>query len=279
MLRADAFATLTFIAPFRRILGRESGISILMYHSVSNRNECGHPYYRTVTSPEVFGRQMDHLASNGYSVVTPAEVVKALPAARSGRSRLVAITFDDGYEDFYTHAFPILSKYKYTATVYLPTKYIKTTAQTFKGVKCLTWERVRELGRAGIEFGSHTVTHPQLRTLAQKEIDYEVTQSKETIEERLGRAVNSFAYPYAFPEGDRPFMLRLRDSLERAGYDSGVSTIIGTVVAPGDRFFLRRLPVNSEDESELFQAKLAGAYDWLHSFQYAGKQVKRILQR
>ncbi|MDQ2844695.1 MAG: polysaccharide deacetylase family protein, partial [Acidobacteriota bacterium] len=71
----------------------------------------------------------------------------------------------------------------------------------------------------------------------------------------------------------------LRASLERAGYEHGVSTILGTADASGDRFFLRRLPVNSCDDTRLFRAKLEGGYDWLHGLQYAAKQMKSPFAR
>ncbi len=74
----------------------------------------------------------------------------------------MVITFDDGFADFYTNAFPLLNRYGFSATVYLPTAYIGKSAREFKGVECLTWDQVRALDRAGVEFGSHTVSHPQL---------------------------------------------------------------------------------------------------------------------
>src|SRR5439155_15033721 len=104
-----------------------------------------------------------------------------------------------------TDGFPTLSKLGFNATVFLPTGYIGRVARTFKGKKCLTWNEVRELHRAGVEFGSHTVTHPRLTSLTVKEIEHEIRSSKDTIEDELGARVRAFAYPYAFPEADVPF--------------------------------------------------------------------------
>ena len=68
--------------------------------------------------------------------------------------KTVVLTFDDGYRDFYTDAFPILASFGYTATVYLPTQHIGEDTLAFNGTACLTWNQVRELEKAGIEFGS-----------------------------------------------------------------------------------------------------------------------------
>jgi peptidoglycan/xylan/chitin deacetylase (PgdA/CDA1 family) len=276
MLRIDAFATLRLSLPFKRIACRPSGVSILMYHSISNKAESGHPYYRTVTSPVIFAKHMEYLAMNGYSIISVADAVNRMNAPHDVAERAVAITFDDGYQDFYTDAFPILSKFGFTATVYLPTAYISASPKAFNGVRCLTWNQVRELRGHGIEFGSHTVSHVQLRSIQAAAIDHEVSTSKRIIEQMLGKTVTSFAYPYAFPEMDRGFTARLRDILMHAGYENGVSTSIGTISKRDDRFFLKRLPINSDDGIPLFNAKLTGAYDWLHSVQYAYKFFREV---
>jgi hypothetical protein len=102
----------------------------------------------------------------------------------------------------------------------------------------------------------------------------EVAASKVEIEQRLGEAVGTFSYPYAFPEADRSFVVRLRGVLQESGYQVGVSTVLGRAVTSDNRLFMRRLPVNSHDDLRLFRAKLEGEYDWLHIVQYAAKLRK-----
>jgi peptidoglycan/xylan/chitin deacetylase (PgdA/CDA1 family) len=189
--------------------------------------------------------------------------------------KLVGITFDDGYQDFYTNAFPVLNRYGYSASVFLPTAYIGNAPRQFKEADCLTWGQIRELRKAGVEFGSHTVTHPQLHDTSTEQMRAEVGRSKDEIQEELGERVDTFAYPYAFPETDRGFVARLQGALQESGYRSGVTTIIGRVGIDGNSLFMRRLPVNSHDDPAFFQAKMEGAYDWLHSVQYAAKVRKR----
>jgi len=217
-----------------------------------------------------FERQIRFLSQNGYRSVSIADAPTRAQTAGRGE-KLVGITFDDGYQDFYTNAFPILNRYGYAASVFLPTAYIGDVPRQFKGSDCLTWSQIRELRKAGVEFGSHTVTHPQLRDTGEAQMRAEVGRSREEIQEKLGERVDTFAYPYAFPETDREFVGRLQGALQESGYRSGVTTIIGRMGLGGNPLFLSRLPVNSHDDPRFFQAKLEGAYDWLHTVQYATK--------
>src|SRR5262249_27168263 len=129
----------------------------------------------------------------------------------------------------------------------------------------MTWQELRDARMEGVHIGSHTLTHPKLHALGDGQLAQEVSQSKFMIEDNLGAPVQSFSYPYAFPEQDTRFVERVRKSLQRYGYGNGVSTVIGTATERHDRFFLPRLPANSYDDLRLFKAKLEGAYDWLHT--------------
>jgi len=276
-MRLDRAATLMIFHPLIRGLSRvaDARVSVLMYHSVANENEESiHPYYQVTTSPQRFEEQMKLLKDEGYAVVPLADVARAAKSGEAPRHKCAAITFDDGYRDFLSFAFPILRKYGFPATVFLPTAFIGEAPQVFKKKECLTWSEVRELHKAGVVFGSHTVSHPQLHSVSPAELEREVRASKAAIEDHLGSAIDSFSYPYAFPEQDGEFKRRLRNLLEESGYLHGVSTIIGTLGSKDDRFFLKRLPVNSLDDTRFFRAKLEGGYNWLHVFQYATKLIK-----
>jgi len=275
-LRLDRLATLYLALPLtRRASGREFSFPILMYHSVSEEDESrSHAYFRTCTSRALFAEQMSHLHSHGYSACSLAQALDDLGSGRPFATKPVVITFDDGYTDFYREAFPVLQQFGFGATVFLPTAYIGERPLQFKGRDCLTWAEVRELSNHGIVFGSHTVTHPQLHELSASAVKEEIVQSKQTIEDRVGRSVDSFAYPFAFPQNDTAFQTMLRDSLRTAGYRNGVCTIVGRGSRDSDPFFLERLPVNSSDDARLFEAKLAGAYDWIATPQRLVKMAK-----
>jgi peptidoglycan/xylan/chitin deacetylase (PgdA/CDA1 family) len=253
---------------------------------------CCHPYYETSTSPEVFAQHMKFLRDSGYRAISLGEAADSLASAypsslalsqeRGGPSadgrvrgpgKPVVITFDDGYLDFYSHAYPILYEHGFTATVFVVTGFLKTQRSLFHGKECLTSSEVRDLHSKGIEIGSHTVTHPELKLLKLDAVDNEITESKKTLEDAIGGPVKSFSYPYAFPEADRGFIRSLEEMLSRSGYRDGVSTIIGTAKHGNNRFFLPRLPMNSYDDLRFFQAKLQGGYDWLHLPQVIYKQL------
>ncbi|HEX4381106.1 MAG TPA: polysaccharide deacetylase family protein [Candidatus Acidoferrum sp.] len=276
-LRVDRLVSLRVVRPFRRISASPAAlrIPILMYHSIAEpAADSRHPYFGTVTSPAVFEQQMRYLHDNGFQTLSPADVFANGETSIRLVRKPVIITFDDGFRDFYTHAQPILAKFGFTGIVYLPTAYIQKATATFKGIDCLTWNEVRELSRAGVLFGSHTVTHPILKEVAHDQLEAELRDSKATIENELGFAIDSFAYPYAFPQHDREFVQRLRGVLIEAGYQNGVSTVIGSTHGIEERFSLKRLPANSWDDPSLFAAKLNGDYDWLGNVQSLSKSLK-----
>ena len=143
---------------------------------------------------------MKWLHEAGYQTLTLADCAMQLRMA-AFHPKTVVITFDDGYRDFYTDAYSSMRRYGYTATIFLATGRIQDTPARIDGADYLTWNEVSELHREGIEFGSHTVSHPDLRSLGPDEIDYELCFSKETIEDHLGSAVTIVCLPVCFPRG------------------------------------------------------------------------------
>jgi Polysaccharide deacetylase len=273
--RLDRLTTLYFGLPISKIVGPKVGtrVPILMYHSISdNLFGKSHPYSHINTSPEVFRRQMRYLHQEGYRSLDLNELIKGFDDG-TDLTKAVVITFDDGYQDFLTEATPVLKQYGFMATVFLATGRIQQTSMRLEGVDYLTWSDVRELHQEGIQFGSHTVTHPDLRCLGPEQIEYELGYSKEVIEQRLGVAVNSFAYPFPFPEENTSFTRLLLDELENQGFENGVTAILGRASLRHNRFFLPRLPVNSWDDQSFFRAKLAGGYDWAHWPQWFNKFI------
>lgn len=276
----DRLLTLCLFRPLRSAVsvGGEFRLPVLMYHSVSDRSEVGvAPYYRTATSPKVFAEQMALLRAEGWETVTLGAGLEILRSEKAAQRKVVALTFDDGFRDFCITAFPVLRQYGFGATVYLPTAFIGKQPIQFKAHECLTWDEVRELHQADIEFGSHTVNHPELVRLPWSEVEKEVRESKAEIEQRLGVRVTSFAYPYAFPRALRVFVSRFGQLLRETGYESCVTTDIGRASGGTDLFAIPRLPVNDCDDAELLKAKLDGAYDWLAAPQRAFKALKRFV--
>jgi peptidoglycan/xylan/chitin deacetylase (PgdA/CDA1 family) len=275
--RLDRSLTLGVFGPLRRAgVGRCAiGMPVLMYHGVSDDAEDGRsPYYRVTTNPQRFAEQMQWISELGFSGVSVEEGLRQLAEGTTNRHPAVAISFDDGFRDFHTMAWPALRRHNFTATMYLPTAFISQQRKTFRGKECLSWDEVRELRREGVRFGSHTVSHPKLHELGWRDIDLEITISKDRIEQELQEPMTSFAYPFAFPQEDRRFVERFVGLLRKAGYKHCATTVIGRVRAGDDLFCLKRLPANSCDDEALFAAKLDGAYDWFSGVQRAFRQVK-----
>jgi len=249
-----------------------------MYHSILDRMGERPPYFEIHTRPDVFAKHMKFLSENHYRTVDLANAATGIPRGGDG-GRQVCITFDDGYRDFYTHALPILEQYGFTATVFVITRLAGDERVRKGDQEFLTWREIRQIRSAGIRIGSHTVTHPELRGLTGGEIERELRQSKQALEDKLGEQIFSFSYPYAFPEWDVQFAGFLKSLLRAEGYRNGVTTILGTSGPQYDPFFLPRLPVNSFDDIRLFQAKLEGAYDWLHVAQLLSKRIRHAVTR
>jgi peptidoglycan/xylan/chitin deacetylase (PgdA/CDA1 family) len=275
--RLDRAISVGLVHPFSHIFRRRHAlrVPILMYHGLGSEIGRRHPYFETNTSQELFAAHMKYLRDNGYTTVNLNEALEAMMTGRNSAKRVV-ITFDDGFRDFYTRAFPILAEYNFKASMFIVSGLTGNQTVRAEGKEYLTWGEVREIHSRGIQIGSHTASHPELYKLSLNEVEYEVRQSKETIEDELGDAVRSFSYPYAFPEQDKVFIGRLQELLQTHGYENGISTILGTANLDDNMFFLPRLPVNSFDDLGLFAAKLEGGYDWLHAPQYFAKQIKRL---
>jgi len=269
-MRIDRFLTLYLFHPILR--SARGKIAILMYHSISDGSENGHPYFRTLTSPSAFAEQMRFLHENGYNVIDLMALVDDMNAGRAPPPKSVVLTFDDGFHDFYTNAFPVLQQYRFPAAVFLATQFIDE-GSPFKGLRYLTWTQVRELAGYGVSFGSHTVSHPDLSRLPRNELEFELFESKQRIESELGKKVEAFSYPFAFPEHGSFFVRQLKPTLDRAGYKCCLTTRIGTVSAGDDLSRLKRLPANSLDDNLLLKAKIDGAYNWLYTCQVLYKRL------
>jgi peptidoglycan/xylan/chitin deacetylase (PgdA/CDA1 family) len=264
--RIDRLATLYVCHPLAKLSGwsEKYCVPVLTYHSISE-NLFGkvHPYHHINTPVSIFSLQMRWLRQAGYRTISLSELMNGFEAAQD-LSKTVVLTFDDGYQDFYTDAFPILKQCGFAATVFLATDRIRDESVRVEGADYLTWSEVRELQTEGMTFGSHSVTHADLRSLGPEQIDYELGYSKESIEQRIGAQVESFSYPFALPEEDGDFIRYLADTLENMGYTNGVCSAIGRAKPKDTRFFLPRLSINSWDDLELLKAKVEGGYDWLH---------------
>lgn len=277
----DALLTLYAVRWARRLWPgpRAAALPVLMYHTVSDEPAVGgHPYYHTHTSPARFREQVRYLAQQGYEAPCLRDAVSRMRTGSGGLEKTVVFTFDDGYADFLSDAWPVLRDAGFRATVFLPTAYVRSSRGTFANRPCLTVAEVCSLAGEGVEFGSHTVTHPRLEALPWPELEREVRESRTQIASWVGRAAG-FSFPFAFPDAAAGFKRRFRASLQDAGYEYGATTVLGRCAPQDDPFLLKRIPVNDRDGAALFSAKLRGDYDWVRGVQAAVKRLKGIRGR
>lgn len=189
------------------------GVPILMYHSVG---EAGDPL--TVTPAEL-DAQLDFLRSAGFETVSLREVLDA----QEGKARLprhpIVLTFDDGFEDAETEALPRLLARGQKATFFIVSGFCATDAanRLVQGSRrYLIWPEVRALRDAGMEIGSHSISHRKLGGLHKADLWMEVRHSREALEAYLGQRIELFAYPY------NEQMHRVRRAVEKAGYRGAV---------------------------------------------------------
>ncbi|MFA5117613.1 MAG: polysaccharide deacetylase family protein [Candidatus Omnitrophota bacterium] len=212
-------------------------VPVLMYHSVKPQVPQGN---RLIVSSAAFDRQMEFLKRNHYNVVPLDEIVRLIRDKQPVPERTVALTFDDGYLDNYSVAFPVLKKYGLPATVFLIVNEIGRPGM-------LTWEQVSIMRDSGlISFGSHTLNHPYLIDVTSaEELKKELIGSRKVLEEKLGRPVNAFCYPAG---GFNP---GVRQAVIDAGYSMALATNPGRDFADDDLFAFKRLRI-SENAANLF---------------------------
>jgi peptidoglycan/xylan/chitin deacetylase (PgdA/CDA1 family) len=216
-----------------------------MYHSISPSTGPDPDFLRV--SPDVLDRQLRHLRRRGLRGVSTAEWLAA--AERGQATRLVALTFDDGYRDFVEHAMPVLARHGMTGTVYVVSGKLAGTSDWVSGdfrEQLMTAEDVRAAAAAGHEVGSHTCTHAKLSLLSPDEVSTQVVESRRILEELLQEPVRGFAYPYGAFTDD---VVR---TVEAAGYDYALATDDHT--RPG-RFAIARFYVGQRDLPLRLEAK------------------------
>jgi peptidoglycan/xylan/chitin deacetylase (PgdA/CDA1 family) len=230
-----------------------SRFCILMYHMVADPRSAEERRY--ACPPRRFASHMRALGKNGYVPVSLGQVHHHLTGGRKLPERAVAVTFDDGFADNYTDAFPVLQRFQIPAAIFLTVSTLGAenrwmSANGYPKRAMLDWSQVREMHAAGIGFGSHTLSHPRLSTLGRAAARAEINGSKQALEDKLGASVDWFAYPHGDWSGETVELVR------EAGHSLACSTRSGFNPADVNPLLLRRIEVYGTDPTWKLMQKL-----------------------
>lgn len=191
-------------------------VPVLLYHYISdNPNKDDKVRTGLSTPPSVFESQLQLLAANGNTTITFDQLAAILAGTMPLPTKPVILTFDDGYMDFYTQAFPLLRKYNMKAVAFIPTGLIG-------GGAYMTWDQIEEISKTSlVVFGAHSVHHYSLPQVREEVLRNEVEESKQVLEKHVGYTINWFAYPYGI------FNERVVEEVRHAGFIGAVTTLPG----------------------------------------------------
>lgn len=240
----------------------------------TNNQHCVILYYHSVLKKEKTGfiHQLNYL-TNKYCFVS----LHSLNTITS-KKNLISITFDDGLSSILENAIPELIKRKIPTTIFFPAAKIGTypdweqkNQEIFYEDKILSLNEIKELSDLGIEIGSHTLNHADLRNVELKVAKEELHLSKSILEKITGKEILSFSFPYGSYD----------DELIKLAFDSGYTFVYTTqpeeISLPTERKVFGRIGVNPTDSNFEFKLKAAGAYSWLPQAISLKRKIKELI--
>ena len=236
-------------------------VPVVMYHRVINKSE-NEGIHGTYIYENIFREHMKYLKDNNFSVITFEDLNNIGWRNRFDKNKkYIIITFDDGYVDNYELAFPILKEFNFKATIFLmgESTYNEwdVKADGEKSFPLMSVEMIKEMQDYGIEFGAHTFNHPKLNKLSNDEIKHQIVDVKKPLEEKIGREIITFAYPYGILNDYAKKMV------EEAGYTFGVATDSGSVCLSDDLYQIRRIAIFPNTNLFSFKRKVKGNYNFI----------------
>lgn len=230
---------------------------VLLYHSIDK--PCQNDKLGLRISVQNFKSQIEYLIKNNYTILEMDELADRL-SHNKVESKMIAITFDDGYKDILTNVFLILNELKIKFTIFVSPFFLDgnvDNAGYWSRWDHLDWKDIYCLKEKGVNIGCHSGNHKDLTLLTEMELYDEIGSSKEILEKRLGCVIKSFSYPYG------KFNQKVKDVVGKSGYKYACCSIIGFNGLLSDRFELRRTEITKYDTMFDFKMKLEGSYDWL----------------
>ena len=215
-------------------------VLILNYHKIDNT------FISLAVRPDDFDTQMKYLSENGYHTISPDELYESLAGTGELPDNPVMITFDDGYEDNYVNAYPILKKYGFKATIFVVTSFLDKNKKGY-----MSWDQAREMDANGISIQSHTVDHKSMTDLTDDQLRMELVDSKKKAEKELGHPVNYMAYPTG------TYNLHIAQMVKEAGYKAAFTIKYGNVDKASNIYALERVPIfHTEQTNKDFMERI-----------------------
>ena len=221
-------------------------LPILTYHSIDHSGSV------LSVTPEKFLSHMTFLANSGYQIVSLHEVASCLQYQKPFPAKTAALTFDDGFKNFHQEAFPVLKKFGFPATVFLVVGWCGKEnswpgqLKTIPSFDLLDWKDIKEMAGQGVEFGSHTMNHPNLSQISSVEAEHEIAQSQKTIQAAIGQDVQFFAYPYGVHTPEVKTMVKKR-------FAGACSVQMDFVTSESDRYALPRIDMFYFSQNSFFE--------------------------
>lgn len=267
-----ASATKNFLAPQVGAAKptTDFSIPILMYHEVTEPAHVAQVAQKTqrsfILTINQFETQMQWLADNGFSAISLAELLQIQSGARVLRpnEKPVVITFDDGFSGNYSCALPILRRLNLIATIFI---IVNRVGAPFY----MTWPQLAEMAEHGIDIQSHTMSHALLGQATIGQLIYELSESKHTVEKKLGTTVSFLSMPHGSCHQDFAKVAR------EYGYHGGCTSEIAYAGAQSSAFALPRISVNSQYDLPTFMSIAQSSSEFINC-NAAARKVKSVIK-
>ncbi len=227
-------------------------VPVLTYHHITQSTEASSLSVSPGVSVENFRSQMRFLSRYNYNAISLAELVQAMEKKEKLPRNTAVITFDDGYEDNYTFAYPILKEYSLPATIFIIANFIDKEGY-------LTFRQIEEMASSGlITIGSHTLTEAFLPGRSSRKLEREIGLSKAILESKFNKRIDFFCYPFGH------FSPEIQEIVKKYGYKGACTTNRGKVQTylNDDIYALKRIKVTDDFPNVfVFWAKVSGYYN------------------
>ncbi len=219
-------------------------LPIVMYHHVGHLPPKPDAIRRDLTvSPAEFEKQLQHFKAQAIETVDLDAVMDHLAGRATLPPKAVALTFDDGYDDNFEFAFPLLKQYGMTGTFFVTTGFIEKPGY-------VSWNQLKEMAARGMSIQAHSVDHSDLTAVSPAQLNRQLTEPKQTLEEGLGVAVRFLAYPAG------KFNRGVIQATRNAGYQAAVTVQHGTRLTAAAPFELPRVRARGSDSVEQLATKM-----------------------